>query len=407
MKFNHQKGFIVPLIGGIVALLIAGGVYVLWQVSKITEVTVNNQPVASSTDFYPNDLNGKLVASSSAQQNYYGGLPANKSSEQTSGPTTSDWKTYTDSSFGFSFSYPSAWQVGKQGNIISLSTGETGRISDTITEIASSSVDDSTGKWGEYLVFYDATTKQWMATRQGERDGLTYNVPIVPSQSTTSGLPILNGGYMSHGWGAYDYIVPLNSAKILLVRGGESVDTPFNANTDQLLKFTRTITATQTNLSFQPSITVLSPNGGASSTSDWKTYMSTKLGLQFKYPGDYLLHEDDANNQSVNPLHTFGITVASSDTSDSIRFVSFDGTYSPESFSSTSPDSWYSPASNVKLTIDGHKTSPMIGHGDDGDSFTIFTGDSKRVVRIETDADSYSNLSSIDLQILSSLKFTN
>ena len=110
MKFNHQKGFIVPLIGGIVALLIAGGIYWAWQMSRITEVTVNNQPIASSTtDFYPNDLNGKLVASSSAQQNYYGGLPANKSSEQTSGPTTSDWKTYSDSLF--LIKYPNTWKV--------------------------------------------------------------------------------------------------------------------------------------------------------------------------------------------------------------------------------------------------------------------------------------------------------
>lgn len=49
MKFNHQKGFIVPLIGGIVALLIAGGIYWTWHSKGQINSNVQNNVTASST----------------------------------------------------------------------------------------------------------------------------------------------------------------------------------------------------------------------------------------------------------------------------------------------------------------------------------------------------------------------
>lgn len=50
MKINTQKGFIVPLIGGIVALLIAGGIYWAWhnKAANNTSVEVSNVSTTQS-----------------------------------------------------------------------------------------------------------------------------------------------------------------------------------------------------------------------------------------------------------------------------------------------------------------------------------------------------------------------
>jgi hypothetical protein len=75
MKFNHQKGFIVPLIGGIVALLIAGGIYWAWHNKSANVSDVQNNVTASSTE---------------------------------------GWNTYSNDKYGFTFRYPVGWSVNDQ-----------------------------------------------------------------------------------------------------------------------------------------------------------------------------------------------------------------------------------------------------------------------------------------------------
>lgn len=74
-SMNYQKGFVVPLLLALIALVfIGGGTYVYVQNKQA------NQPV---------------IATSSAQ---------------TSNSQTVGWKTYTDNVIGFQFQYPSTWE---------------------------------------------------------------------------------------------------------------------------------------------------------------------------------------------------------------------------------------------------------------------------------------------------------
>ena len=90
---NSHRGFIVPLLLVIIALLIAGGgAYVYTQTphatqSPVTETTTTKQPavVAPTTQ-------STLTA-------------------QTSDSQTAEWKTYTNTIQGFSFKYPSSWFI--------------------------------------------------------------------------------------------------------------------------------------------------------------------------------------------------------------------------------------------------------------------------------------------------------
>jgi len=81
MKTTYQKGFIVPLIGGIVALLIVGGIYWAWH-SKAA-----NAPYAQNDVVVQNDM----TASSTF--------------------VTSDRGLNTYDNFGISFQYPSVWGI--------------------------------------------------------------------------------------------------------------------------------------------------------------------------------------------------------------------------------------------------------------------------------------------------------
>jgi|GEM_PF-6662153 hypothetical protein len=80
MKTSTQKGFIIPLIGGIIALLIAGGIYWAWH-NKAA-----NAPYAQ---------NGVVVQNDAAA-----------SSTILTATSTADWKTYINAQYGFTFKYP-------------------------------------------------------------------------------------------------------------------------------------------------------------------------------------------------------------------------------------------------------------------------------------------------------------
>ncbi|MDE1975255.1 MAG: hypothetical protein KGI49_01960 [Patescibacteria group bacterium] len=167
-----------------------------------------------------------------------------KSSDEMSNTSTDNNSSmwYSESSFGFSFPYPSTWQISKRGNVISIVTNDSDLRTITVTEIASSTMDDSTGKWGTYILHANQNGNGWLVTRASERDGSLNDISIVPIQSTNGGYPIFNGGYQSHGWGQFDYVVSLGTSKFLLVRGGESINSLYDPNNDKLLNFVRTIT---------------------------------------------------------------------------------------------------------------------------------------------------------------------
>jgi hypothetical protein len=80
---NYQKGFVVPLLISIIAILIIGGGVYIYSNKKVE----NNTPVVVNSN-----------------------LPAQ--SNQTS-TTTSDWKTYTNTTYGYSIKYPADWKINE------------------------------------------------------------------------------------------------------------------------------------------------------------------------------------------------------------------------------------------------------------------------------------------------------
>ena len=77
---RYTKGFIAPFILIIVALLLAGGAYVFTQTKPVGQtVTTNPTPTQTTPE------------------------------TQTTASQTADWKTYTNTQYGFTVNYPSNW----------------------------------------------------------------------------------------------------------------------------------------------------------------------------------------------------------------------------------------------------------------------------------------------------------
>jgi hypothetical protein len=91
-KFN--RGFIVPLIVAIVAVLIAGGAYMIWRNNNVSTVTNDSANVSTT-----NTTNsGQSVET------------ANNVSISTPTPNN-NWETYISTSTDFSIQYPQGWMV--------------------------------------------------------------------------------------------------------------------------------------------------------------------------------------------------------------------------------------------------------------------------------------------------------
>ena len=124
MKISTQKGFIVPLIGGIVALLIAGGIYWVWHNKSDDNYQLGGpKDVASLTGMTSTTTGSDSIQATSTQA--------------TSTQATSGWKTYTNS--GFSINYPSDLNVYTSGNQELNANG----LSSLIVGIAQSTTSDS------------------------------------------------------------------------------------------------------------------------------------------------------------------------------------------------------------------------------------------------------------------------
>ena len=117
---NQQKGFVVPLLVAIIALLVvSAGVYV--YENKKAEV-----PIVTNTEIQQPDQ--------VQQQTNTQTLPVNTQTINSNSIDTSNWKTYTNSNPAFSFNYPSSWNppvINQQntrvftdfGNGFSVTTG--------------------------------------------------------------------------------------------------------------------------------------------------------------------------------------------------------------------------------------------------------------------------------------------
>lgn len=132
---------------------------------------------------------------------------------------------YTDSSFGFSFWYPSAWTVSElpitqsylpnladatvvQRLQIAGGSGQDNAELDVVQFPTTSITVPTAGCTGTY--FYSAANNEWMQTSSGG-DGCAGTTPYTQTPNTMGGLPTL---FTQAGIGAVQYIVPLNSTSL-------------------------------------------------------------------------------------------------------------------------------------------------------------------------------------------------
>lgn len=79
-KILNQKGAIPPLVLGVIAVLVIGGIFLLTQKSDKPQSTDQKQTIAQPT-------------------------PSEKADEE------SEWKTYKDEQYGYSIKHPAGWTV--------------------------------------------------------------------------------------------------------------------------------------------------------------------------------------------------------------------------------------------------------------------------------------------------------
>lgn len=253
---NKQKGFVVPLVIAIVAVLVAGGIgYVAYEKGKSAQVEQENQQFLASTTTSDNVYTNAVQSNSASTQSQN----ANTSNPNMIGSTNTTtsvtgMQQYTDSGFGFSFWYPNTWVVQQQtpsqqyiqlsgGTVVkTLVVGPENDPSNSIAiqeftasgeGITDTSAAGPAGNGSLSLTyFFNPSTHTWMAQHtDGENNTTTYAANV--STNTMGGLHLL-GGNARFG---DDVIIPLSAENFLVV---SSID----AGTIQERLLAMTITAT-------------------------------------------------------------------------------------------------------------------------------------------------------------------
>ena len=237
---NQYKGFIVPLLLGIIALLVIGGGMYVYESKKTeapivpvdTDVQTTNQVQQTTTQ------NPPVTTQQNTQPPAGNPTVGNNNKIAVAG-----MKQYTDSNFGFSFWYPSSWTVQNgsiqdtyiggavQKTLVVAPSGSNVPRGDAITinefysptreiTIAKDLCSPMSGSSvAQHRFYFDTNLHTWMVDvpaymGQSERDGSTYNVPASTkaadvSQNTMGGLHML-------GAGCSGYVIPLSAQNFLV-----------------------------------------------------------------------------------------------------------------------------------------------------------------------------------------------
>jgi len=244
MKNQNNKGFIVPVLLGVIALLIIGGGVYVYENKKVEPPTpINNevQPVnqVQQTDTQNSPVNQNTTLNQPTQSNT---VPS--SNTVSTKITVNGMKQYTDSNFGFSFWYPSTWTVQetamkgayaggtvqktltiappsvpnvRNGDAITIDefyspTREISIAKDLCSPMSGSSV-------AAHRYYFDTNTHTWMVevpayTGQSERDGSQYSVPASTKAADVSNNTM--GGLHMLGAGCSGTVIPLSAQNFVV-----------------------------------------------------------------------------------------------------------------------------------------------------------------------------------------------
>lgn len=239
---NKNKGFIVPILLGIIALLVIGGGVYVYE-SKKTEApivpvdTVDTNAQTTNQVQQTTSQNPPATTQQNTQPSVGNPVVVNSNKIAVAG-----MKQYTDSNFGFSFWYPSSWTV-QNGSIQDTYVG--GTVQKTLVvspdsntprgdaiiinefysptreiRIARDLCSPMSGSFvAAHRYYFDTNAHTWMLetpayTGQSERDGSTYSVPASTKAADVSNNTM--GGLHMLGAGCSGSVIPL-SAKNFVV----------------------------------------------------------------------------------------------------------------------------------------------------------------------------------------------
>ena len=115
---NSQKGFIVPLLLGIIALLVIGGGVYIYTNKKVETPAADNEIQQSNQVQQTNTQSSPSVTSQNQTPQQPSSVPVSE---------TANWKTCRNVKYGYELKYPSTWKVWEPGSgNDSISSCETG-----------------------------------------------------------------------------------------------------------------------------------------------------------------------------------------------------------------------------------------------------------------------------------------
>lgn len=240
ITMHMRKGNVLPI--ALMALAIIGFlVLVSWAVTPGLKWpwSVNAEKTATNT------INTNITANVNISANT-NSVSNSNTLTNTNTVSTADWKTYTNSTLGYSIQYPPSWTIENHAITGILVTPPTSEVP---------------GKeWGINRQIYIKA----LAT-QDELASVENQV-----RKTINGVEVIQGEFSPSSYATVDTYFPKGSGFIKV-----------------------TWATTYDNTTFQEILSTLTL---ASPTADWKTYTNTALGFSLKYPSEYAVRVNDQSN---------------------------------------------------------------------------------------------------------------
>ncbi len=278
---KSQKGFVGILVSIIVVLFVIIGIVYFYNISN-SSIPITNQDVASGTSTDQQNQTSTIASTSSAKQ-------------------------YTDADFGFSFWYPSDWQVSEispstdtdsniqTGKVMSiLVLGEKDTKGNTKPEIyiqkvhsSSMIITDTFGISPNQTYFFNSKTHTWMTSGYDSNGKLSASTTANVSVNTMGGLHIFGSSGQDSTYGRGE-IVPLSADNFVVVNNIGVFDANFLTNT---ILATDPSVATPISFDGQNKIVQQELNSFTqtkqASSELWKTYVDSNVGFSFQYPNKF------------------------------------------------------------------------------------------------------------------------